>query len=159
MTNDGFTTCLWFDGQAEEAADHYASIFENSRIGSVDRYTEAGLGRTGSVMTVEFELNGQKFVGLNGGPEFKFNEAVSFQIHCDDQDEVDYYWSKLSEGGEKGPCGWLKDKYGVSWQVIPRVLFDLIRDPDPEKAARATEAMLSMSKLDIAALEKAHAGE
>jgi predicted 3-demethylubiquinone-9 3-methyltransferase (glyoxalase superfamily) len=110
-------------------------------------------------MTVEFELNGQKFVGLNGGPEFSFNEAVSFQIHCDDQDEVDYYWSKLSEGGEKGPCGWLKDKYGVSWQVIPRVLFDLIRDPDPEKAARATEAMLSMSKLDIAALEKAHAGE
>jgi predicted 3-demethylubiquinone-9 3-methyltransferase (glyoxalase superfamily) len=159
MTNDGFTTCLWFDGQAEKAADHYTSIFENSRIGRVDRYTEAGLGRTGSVMTVEFELNGQKFVGLNGGPEFKFNEAVSFQIHCDDQDEVDYYWSKLSEGGEKGPCGWLKDKYGVSWQVIPRVLFDLIRDPDPEKAARATEAMLSMSKLDIAALEKAHAGE
>jgi predicted 3-demethylubiquinone-9 3-methyltransferase (glyoxalase superfamily) len=158
MTNDGFTTCLWFDGQAEKAADHYTSIFENSRIGRVDRYTEAGLGRTGSVMTVEFELNGQKFVGLNGGPEFRFNEAVSFQIHCDDQDEVDYYWSKLSEGGEKGPCGWLKDKYGVSWQVIPRVLFDLIRDPDPGKAARATEAMLSMSKLDIAALENAHAG-
>jgi predicted 3-demethylubiquinone-9 3-methyltransferase (glyoxalase superfamily) len=159
MTTDGFTTCLWFDGQAEEAADHYASIFENSRIGRVDRYTEAGLGRTGSVMTVEFELNGQKFVGLNGGPEFRFNEAVSFQIHCDDQDEVDYYWSRLSEGGEEGPCGWLKDKYGVSWQVIPRVLIDLIGDPDPEKSARATEAMLSMSKLDIAALEKAHAGE
>jgi predicted 3-demethylubiquinone-9 3-methyltransferase (glyoxalase superfamily) len=110
-------------------------------------------------MTVEFELNGQKFVGLNGGPEFSFNEAVSFQIHCDDQDEVDYYWSRLSEGGEEGPCGWLKDKYGVSWQVIPRVLIDLIGDPDPEKSARATEAMLSMSKLDIAALEKAHAGE
>jgi predicted 3-demethylubiquinone-9 3-methyltransferase (glyoxalase superfamily) len=159
MTSDGFTTCLWFDGQAEEAADHYASIFESSRIGRVLRYTDAGLGAAGSVMTVEFELNGQKFVGLNGGPEFRFNEAVSFQIHCDDQDEVDYYWRRLSEGGEEGPCGWLKDKYGVSWQVIPRVLTDLIGDPDPEKSARATEAMLSMSKLDIAALEKAHAGE
>ncbi len=110
-------------------------------------------------MAVEFELNGQKFVGVNGGPQFTFNEAVSFQIHCDDQDEVDYYWSKLSEGGEEGGCGWLKDKYGVSWQVVPTVLIDMIGDPDPEKAKRATEAMLAMTKFDISALQQAHAGE
>ena len=159
MASDGFTTCLWFDGQAEEAANHYASIFENSKIGRIGHYTEAGPGEPGTVLAVEFELNGQKFVGLNGGPEFKFNEAISFQIHCDDQDEVDYYWSKLSEGGAESVCGWLKDKYGVSWQVVPKVLIDLISDPDPEKAKRATEAMLSMTKFDIAALERAHAGE
>jgi predicted 3-demethylubiquinone-9 3-methyltransferase (glyoxalase superfamily) len=159
MTNNGFTTCLWFDGQAEEAANHYASIFENSKIGRVGRYTEAGPGPAGSVMAVEFELNGQKFVGLNGGPEFTFNEAISFQIYCDGQDEVDYYWSKLSEDGEEGVCGWLKDKYGVSWQVIPDGLIDMIDDPDPEKAKRTTEAMFAMTKLDIAKLEKAHAGE
>jgi predicted 3-demethylubiquinone-9 3-methyltransferase (glyoxalase superfamily) len=159
MTTDGFTTCLWFDGQAEEAAHHYLSVFENSKLGRISRYTDVGPGPAGSVLTVEFELNGQKFVGLNGGPEFTFNEAISFQVFCDDQDEVDYYWSRLSEGGQEGPCGWLKDKYGVSWQVIPKVLIDMVNDPDAEKAKRATEAMLQMGKLDIAVLEKAYAGE
>jgi predicted 3-demethylubiquinone-9 3-methyltransferase (glyoxalase superfamily) len=150
---------LWFDGQAEEAANYYASIFEDSKIGNIGRYTEAGPGEPGSVLAVEFELNGQRFVGLNGGPEFKFNEAISFQIHCEDQDEVDYYWSKLTEEGEESVCGWLKDKYGVSWQVIPDGLIEMVGDSDPEKAKRATEAMLSMRKIDIAAVEKAHAGE
>ena len=159
MTGEAFTTCLWFDGQAEEAANHYLSIFENSKLGRVGRYTEAGPGPAGSVVTVEFELNGQKFVGLNGGPEFTFNEAISFQIHCDDQAEVDYYWSRLSDGGEEGPCGWLKDRYGVSWQVVPKVLVDMIGDPDAEKAKRTTAAMLTMKKLEIAALEKAYAGQ
>jgi predicted 3-demethylubiquinone-9 3-methyltransferase (glyoxalase superfamily) len=159
MSTDGFTTCLWFDGQAEEAANHYASIFKNSKVGRVGRYTEAGPGPAGSVLAVEFELNGQKFMGLNGGPQFTFNEAISFQIYCKDQDEVDYYWSKLSEGGEEGVCGWLKDRYGVSWQVIPDGLVDMLGDEDPEKAKRTTEAMLAMTKLDIAALEKAYAGE
>jgi predicted 3-demethylubiquinone-9 3-methyltransferase (glyoxalase superfamily) len=159
MKTHGFTTCLWFDGQAEEAADYYCSIFENSRIGRVGRYTEAGPGPAGSVLAVEFELNGQKFVGLNGGPEFTFNEAISFQIYCESQDEIDYYWSKLTEDGEESVCGWLKDKYGVSWQVIPAGLIDWIGDPDPEKARRTTEAMYQMRKLDIAALVKAHAGE
>jgi predicted 3-demethylubiquinone-9 3-methyltransferase (glyoxalase superfamily) len=158
MAREGFTTCLWFDTEAEEAATHYTSIFQNSKLGDVVRYGEAGPRPAGTVMTVDFELNGQRFVALNGGPEFKFNEAISFQIDCEDQDEVDYYWSKLSEGGEEGPCGWLKDKFGVSWQVIPTVLPELMNDPDPEKAKRATEAMLGMKKLDIAALQKAHAG-
>jgi len=158
MTGKAFTTCLWFDGQAEEAANHYISIFKDSRLGRVGRYTEAGPGPAGTVMTVEFELNGQKFFALNGGPQFTFNEAISFQIHCNDQDEVDYYWSKLSEGGQEVACGWLKDKYGLSWQVIPTVLIDMISDPDPEKAKRATESMLAMTKFDIAALQKAHAG-
>ncbi|MFI6581262.1 VOC family protein [Embleya sp. NPDC050493] len=159
MTDKALTTCLWFDGQAEEAANHYLSIFEDARLGRVDRYTEAGPGPVGSVVTVEFEINGQKFVGLNGGPEFTFNEAVSFQIPCADQDEVDYYWAKLSEGGQEGPCGWLKDKYGVSWQVVPTELIDMVGDPDPKKAARATAAMLKMGKLDIATLRTAYAGE
>jgi predicted 3-demethylubiquinone-9 3-methyltransferase (glyoxalase superfamily) len=158
MSTDGFTTCLWFDGQAEEAASYYTSIFDNSKLGRISRYTEAGPGPAGSVLTVELELNGQRFVALNGGPEFTFNESISFQIDCKDQDEVDYYWSKLSEGGEEVVCGWLKDKYGVSWQVVPAVLIDMITDPDPEKAARATEAMLSMTKFDIAGLERAYAG-
>jgi predicted 3-demethylubiquinone-9 3-methyltransferase (glyoxalase superfamily) len=159
VTDKPFTTCLWFDTEGEEAASYYTSIFKNSKIGNVGRYTEAGPGPAGTVMAVEFALNGQKFVALNGGPEFKFNEAISFQIFCADQDEVDYYWSKLSEGGEEGPCGWLKDKYGLSWQVVPTALMEMIADPDPEKAKRATEAMLAMSKFDIAALEKAYAGE
>lgn len=159
MTGNGFTTCLWFDGQAEEAANHYISIFKDARLGRVSRYTEAGPGPAGTVVAVEFELNGQKFVALNGGPQFTFNPAISFQIHCADQDEVDYYWSRLSEGGQEVACGWVTDKYGVSWQVIPAVLIDMIGDPDPEKAKRATEAMLSMTKFDIAALQKAHAGE
>ncbi|MBX9398243.1 VOC family protein [Streptomyces sp. TRM72054] len=160
MATDGFTTCLWFDDQAEEAAHHYVSIFKNSSVGSVARYGEGAPQPAGSVMTVEFTANGQKFVALNGGPQFTFNEAISFQIFCADQAEVDYYWTKLTEGGgEPGPCGWLKDKYGVSWQVVPDVLIELVTDPDPEKAKRATQAMMSMGKLDIAALRKAHAGE
>ena len=159
MTTDGLTTCLWFDGQAEEAANHYISIFKDSKLGRVGHYTEAGPGPAGTVLAVEFELNGQKLVAINGGPQFTFNEAISFQIHCNDQDEVDYYWSKLSEGGEEVACGWLKDRYGLSWQVTPTVLIDMISDPDPEKGKRTTEAMLAMTKFDIAALQKAHAGE
>jgi predicted 3-demethylubiquinone-9 3-methyltransferase (glyoxalase superfamily) len=158
MTSEGFTTCLWFDGQAEEAANHYVSIFKNSRLGRVGRYTEAGPGPAGTVMAAQFEINGQRFVGLNGGPQFTFNESISFQIHCQDQEEVDYYWSRLSEGGREVACGWLKDRYGVSWQVVPAGLVEMIGDPDPEKAARTTQAMLSMVKLDIAALRKAYAG-
>jgi len=159
MASEGLTTCLWFDGQAEEAAHHYVSIFKNSSIGRIVRYTEAGPGAAGSVVTVDFVAGGNKFVALNGGPQFTFNEAISFQIPCDDQEEVDYYWTKLIEGGgEPGPCGWLKDKYGVSWQVVPKALIDMVGDPDPAKAARTTQAMLSMGKLDIAALEKAYAG-
>ncbi|MER5183523.1 VOC family protein [Streptomyces sp. NPDC002896] len=159
MAAKGFTTCLWFDGQAEEAANHYISIFKDSRLGRIVRYNEAGPGPAGSVVTVEFEANGQKFVALNGGPEFTFNEAISFQIFCDDQKELDYYWDRLSEGGQEVACGWLRDKYGVSWQVVPVGLIEMISDPDPEKAKRATEAMLSMVRFDIAALEKAYAGE
>ncbi|SES42843.1 Glyoxalase superfamily enzyme, possibly 3-demethylubiquinone-9 3-methyltransferase [Streptomyces sp. yr375] len=159
MTTDGFTTCLWFDGQAEEAAHHYASIFKNSEVGDITRYTEAGPGPAGSVLTVEFTANGQKFVGLNGGPEFTFNEAISFQIHCADQEEVDYYWDRLLEGGgEPGPCGWLKDRYGVSWQVVPAALLAMVTGGDSEKSARAMKAMLAMGKLDIAALQKAYDG-
>jgi len=159
MTDQALTTCLWFDTQGEEAANFYLGIFRDSRLGRIGRYTEAGPGPAGSVMVVEFELNGQKFVALNGGPEFTFNESISFQIPCADQDEVDYYWSRLSEGGQEVACGWLKDKYGVSWQVVPTVVIVLISDPDGEKAARASKAMFSMTKLDIAAIQQAYAGE
>ncbi|MFH8801897.1 VOC family protein [Streptomyces sp. NPDC017936] len=160
MTTDGFTTCLWFDGQAEEAARFYVSVFEDSAVGNVARYTDAGPGPAGTVVTVEFTANGQKFVALNGGPQFRFNEAISFQIDCADQEEVDHYWDRLTEdGGEPGPCGWLKDRYGVSWQVVPRALMEMVTGPDQEKAARATKAMLSMGKLDVAALRKAYDGE
>ncbi|MFJ4835316.1 VOC family protein [Streptomyces sp. NPDC088747] len=159
MPADGFTTCLWFDGQAEEAAHYYVSVFKNSEFGRISRYTQAGPGPADSVLTVEFVANGQRFVALNGGPQFKFDEAISFQIDCADQDEVDFHWNKLAEGGETGPCGWLKDRFGLSWQVVPVRLTDMIMDLDPEKAARATQAMLKMGKLDIAALEKAYAGE
>jgi predicted 3-demethylubiquinone-9 3-methyltransferase (glyoxalase superfamily) len=159
MTEKAFTTCLWFDTQGEEAARFYTGIFPDSGIGRIGRYTEAGPGPAGSVMTVEFELNGQKFVALNGGPQFTFNEAISLQIPCADQDEVDYYWGKLTEGGGKEvACGWLTDKFGLSWQVVPTALIDMISDPDPAKAKRAAEAMLSMVKLDIAAIERAYAG-
>jgi predicted 3-demethylubiquinone-9 3-methyltransferase (glyoxalase superfamily) len=159
MTSEAFTTCLWFDGKAEEAAAHYLSVFKDSELGSVTRYGEAGPGPAGTAMTVDFTLNGQRFVALNGGPYFTFNEAVSFQIHCADQEEVDYYWSRLAEdGGEPGQCGWLKDRFGVSWQVVPTELPALIGDPDPQKAARTTEAMLTMKKFDIAALRRAHDG-
>ncbi|MPY56285.1 VOC family protein [Streptomyces spongiae] len=160
MPANGFTTCLWFDGQAEEAAHFYVSVFKNSSIGRIARYTEGGMGTAGSVMTVEFVANGQQFVALNGGPEFRFTEAISFQILCEDQAEVDHYWNKLTDGGgEGGPCGWLKDKYGVSWQVVPSRLIDMVTDPDPERAARATKVMLTMGKLDLPTLEKAYAGE
>jgi predicted 3-demethylubiquinone-9 3-methyltransferase (glyoxalase superfamily) len=159
MTDQPFVTCLWFDTEAEAAAHYYTSIFKDSKLGRVIRSTEAGPGPAGSVVTAEFEANGQKFVGLNGGPIFKFNEAISFQILCKDQAEVDYYWSKLTEQGAAVECGWLKDRYGLFWQVVPTVLLDMISDPDQERAGRATTAMLSMKKLDIAALQKAYAGE
>jgi predicted 3-demethylubiquinone-9 3-methyltransferase (glyoxalase superfamily) len=149
---------LWFDTEAEEAAAFYVSVFENSRIVRVLRYTEAGPRPAGSVMTVEFELDGQRFVAINGGPEFTFDEAVSLEISCKDQDEVDYYWEKLTEGGEEGPCGWLKDRYGLSWQVVPAGMEDLLADSDPERARRAMEAMFGMRKLDAAALRAAADG-
>jgi predicted 3-demethylubiquinone-9 3-methyltransferase (glyoxalase superfamily) len=152
------TPNLWFDTQAEEAADFYTSVFDNSRIVNVARYTEAGPREAGTVMTVEFELDGQRFVGINGGPEFTFDEAVSFQITCADQDEVDHYWERLTEGGEEGPCGWLKDRYGLSWQVVPAGMDELFSDPDPKRAERAMQAMLAMRKLDIAALRRAADG-
>jgi predicted 3-demethylubiquinone-9 3-methyltransferase (glyoxalase superfamily) len=158
------TPCLWFDTQAEEAARYYIGIFKSSKITNISRYTEAGRevhGKpAGTVLTVAFELNGQPFTALNGGPVFKFNEAVSFQIMCRTQEEVDQYWNKLSEGGDKNAqqCGWLKDKYGVSWQVVPTVLVEMMADPDPKKAGRAMEAMLPMKKIDIAALKRAYDG-
>ena len=156
MTSKPFTTCLWFDTQGEEAAQYYTSIFRNSRIGRVSRYSESGPGPAGSVMAVEFEINGQPFVALNGGPQFTFNEAISLQVWCGDQTEVDYYWNTLSEGGQEVACGWLTDKYGLSWQIIPSVLMDMISDPDPAKAARVTAAMMKMVKFDIAALKKVY---
>jgi predicted 3-demethylubiquinone-9 3-methyltransferase (glyoxalase superfamily) len=164
MSFGKITPCLWFDGQAEDAAKHYTAIFPNSKIITTQRYTDAGQdihGREpGSVMVVEFELNGLRFVGLNGGPLFKFSEAVSFQIHCDNQDEVDHYWEKLGEGGDeaKRVCGWLADKFGLSWQIVPTVLKEMLADVDPEKAKRVTVAMMGMKKLDIAGLQKAYDG-
>jgi predicted 3-demethylubiquinone-9 3-methyltransferase (glyoxalase superfamily) len=149
---------LWFDTEAEEAADFYTSVFRNSRIVFVSRYTEAGPRAAGMVMTVEFELDGQRLVAINGGPEFKFDEAVSFQVNCDTQDEIDYFWERLSEGGEEGPCGWLKDRFGLSWQVVPTGIEELFADPDPERARRAMEALLGMRKLDMAALGRAADG-
>lgn len=160
MNTDGFTTCLWYDGQAEEAANFYVSVFKNSSLGDIVRNPGAAPGEEGSVLTVEFTANGQKFVALNGGPEFTFNEAISFQLDCEDQAEIDHYWEKLVEGGgEHGPCGWLKDRFGVSWQVNPLRLTEMIKDPDRERADRAMQAMMEMGKLDIAALETAYAGD
>jgi predicted 3-demethylubiquinone-9 3-methyltransferase (glyoxalase superfamily) len=149
---------LWFDTEAEEAASFYISVFKNSRIVNVAHYTEAGPRPAGTVMTVEFELDGQRFVGINGGPEFTFSEAVSFQITCEDQEEIDYYWERLTEGGEEGPCGWLKDRYGLSWQVVPTGMDELFAHPDKERARRAMEAMFGMKKLDIGALRAAADG-
>ena len=146
---------LWFDTEAEAAAEFYISVFKNSRIVNVMRYTEAGPRPAGMVMTVEFELNGQRFVGINGGPEFSFSEAISFQIACETQDAVDYYWERLTDGGEEGPCGWLKDRYGLSWQVVPTGMEELFGDSDPKRAERAMQAMFGMRKLDIAALRRA----
>jgi predicted 3-demethylubiquinone-9 3-methyltransferase (glyoxalase superfamily) len=158
------TSCLWFDNQAEEAVAFYTGIFRNSRILNISRYGEAGReihGRpAGSVMTIAFELDGQVFTALNGGPVFKFNEAISFQVNCETKEEVDYYWEKLSEGGDESAqqCGWLKDKYGASWQVVPSVLPEMMRDPNPEKSGRVMEAMLRMKKIDIDELKRAYAG-
>jgi predicted 3-demethylubiquinone-9 3-methyltransferase (glyoxalase superfamily) len=151
------TPCLWFDTEGEEAARFYTSVFPNSRIVDIARYGSAGPRDEGTVMTVDFELDGQDFVALNGGPGFTFNEALSLQVFCEDQDEVDRYWNTLSEGGEEGPCGWLKDRYGLSWQVIPRVLPELLADPDREKSQRVMAAMLEMRKIEIDGLERAAA--
>lgn len=153
------TPFLWFNTQAEEAMNFYIATFPNSRVKSVARYGDAGPGPNGSVMTANFELDGKEFIALNGGPHFQFTEAISFVIDCDGQEESDRYWDRLtSEGGQPSMCGWLKDKYGVSWQVVPKQLMALLRDPDPARAGRATQAMLQMKKIDIAALEKAANG-
>jgi len=154
--------CLWFDDKAEEAAKFYASIFKNSKIGNVSRYGKEGYEfhgkEDGMVMTVDFEIEGQKYVALNGGPIFKFNEAISFQVHCETQKEVDYYWEKLSEGGDEKAqqCGWLKDKYGVSWQIVPVVLTKMLQDKDAKKSQRVMKALLQMRKLDIKTLTQAY---
>jgi predicted 3-demethylubiquinone-9 3-methyltransferase (glyoxalase superfamily) len=153
---DGITPCLWFDTQGEDAANFYVSLFPNSRVVSVKRYGDAGPGPEGAVMTVEFELDGKPFVVLNGGPQFTFNEAVSFQIECADQDEVDRYWDTLGEGGEHGPCGWLKDRYGLSWQVVPKRFLELVSDPDPVKSQAVMRAMLGMRKLVVSELQAAY---
>ncbi len=149
---------LWFDTEAEEAAAFYTSVFDNSRIVNVTHYTAAGPRPAGMVMTVELELDGQRLVAINGGPEFKFTEAISLQISCENQEEVDRYWARLTEGGEEGPCGWLRDRYGLSWQVVPTGMEELFADPDPQRAERAMRAMLKMRKLDLAALRRAADG-
>ena len=147
--------CLWFDGQAEEAAAHYTAIFPNSSIGDVTRYGPNMPMPEGTVLTVSFTLDGQEYVGLNGGPQFPFSEAISFQIMCKDQEEADHYWTRLTEGGEESQCGWLKDKFGVSWQVVPSELMALLQDPDPGRAQRAGEAMMSMRRIDVAEIRRA----
>ena len=152
------TPNLWFDTQAEEAAQYYCSIFPDSRIVRTTHYTEAGPKPAGTVLTVDFELQGQRFTAINGGPEFTFDEAVSFLVECEDQDELDRYWERLGDGGEEGPCGWCKDRYGLSWQVVPTGMGELFGDEDPERARRAMEAMFGMRKLDIAALRAAADG-
>lgn len=152
------TPYLWFDGQAEDAANYYASVFKNSRVVDVKRYGEAGPLPEGTVMTVTFEIEGQEFVGLNGGPGFKFNESISFHVSCQSQEEVDDLWDRLGEGGEHGPCGWLNDKFGVSWQIVPTALGELLDDPDPGKSARVMKAMLRMRKIEIQGLRDAYEG-
>ena len=152
------TPCLWFDTEGEEAAKFYTSVFPNSKILEVTHYGSAGPRAEGMVMTVSFELDGQRFIALNGGPDFTFSEAISFEVSCESQEEVDRFWSTLSEGGEEGPCGWLKDKFGVSWQIVPKVLLELITDPDQEKAQRVMAAMLKMRKIEIDELERAARG-
>jgi len=149
---------LWFDTQAEDAAKHYVSIFKNSRIVHVSRYGEAGPGPKGGVMTVAFELEGQPFIALNGGPHFTFNESISFSVECETQEEVDYFWSRLTDGGTESMCGWLKDKFGLSWQVNPKILGQMLSDQDPARSKRTMDAMLKMKKIDIPALQKAYAG-
>jgi predicted 3-demethylubiquinone-9 3-methyltransferase (glyoxalase superfamily) len=149
------TPCLWFDTDGEDAARFYTSVFPNSRITNVTRYGSAGPRPEGTVMTVEFELDGTPFVALNGGPEFAFSEAISFQVDCHTQEDVDSIWTSLAEGGEEGPCGWLKDRFGLSWQIIPTALPQLLKDPNEERAQRVMEAMLKMGKIEIAELERA----
>ena len=158
------TPFLWFDNQAEEAAKFYTSVFENSKVGKILRYDEAAAkaagGPVGSVLTIEFEIGGQKFTALNGGPEFKFNEAISFVVNCNTQKEVDYFWEKLSaDGGQESQCGWLKDKFGVSWQIVPTVLIEMLQDKDSEKSERVMKAMLQMQKIDIKKLNAAYVGK
>lgn len=152
------TPCLWFDTEAEEAARFYTSVFPNSSVTEISHYGEAGPRPAGTVMMVAFELDGKPFSALNGGPQFSFDEAISFAVECEDQTEVDHYWDALSEGGEEVQCGWLKDRFGISWQVVPSAVFETVGGPDPEGAARATRAMLGMKKLDVAALRAAYAG-
>jgi predicted 3-demethylubiquinone-9 3-methyltransferase (glyoxalase superfamily) len=161
LTAKKITPCLWFDTQAEEAAKFYASVFKNSKVGKISRYGKEGFEvhgkKAGTVMTVEFELEGQKFLALNGGPHFKFNEAVSFQVPCETQEEIDHFWSELAKDGEEGRCGWLKDKFGLSWQVFPRALPEMLMDGNSETAQRVMRSMLQMRKIDIAALRRAQA--
>jgi predicted 3-demethylubiquinone-9 3-methyltransferase (glyoxalase superfamily) len=152
------TPNLWFDTESQEAAEFYVSVFPNSEITTVTRYGEAGPREAGMVLTVEFVLDGQEYVAINGGPQFRFSEAISLMVNCADQDEVDYYWGALSEGGEEGPCGWLKDRYGLSWQVCPAGMAELLNDPDQARGQRAMKAMLGMSKIDLAALQAAAEG-
>ena len=149
------TPCLWFDGRAEEAAEFYTAIFKDSKVGKIARYGESGPGTPGSVMTVTFELAGQEFMGLNGGPQFHFSPAISFVVHCKNQRQVDYYWDRLIEGGAPSQCGWLTDKFGVSWQIVPNILPKLLKDKDPERSQRVMAAMLQMVKLDVKALKQA----
>ncbi|TMQ69694.1 MAG: VOC family protein [Candidatus Eisenbacteria bacterium] len=158
MSKQKITPFLWFDSNAEEAAEFYTSVFKHSKIHKTTRYGDAGPGPKGSVMTISFQLEGQDFLALNGGPQFKFNEAISFMVNCDNQKEVDEMWSRLSQGGQEGQCGWLKDRYGLSWQIVPAALPELLQDKDPEKSRRVMEAMLQMKKIDIERLEEAHAG-
>ena len=157
------TPCLWFDTQAEQAANFYCSVFKNSNVSAISRYPEAGQEihhkEPGSVMVVAFELDGQPFVALNGGPNFKFDEAISFQIMCETQADIDYYWNALTKDGQEGPCGWLKDKFGLSWQVVPTAIPKMMTDPDPKKSARVMNAFMTMKKLDLAAIKRAYAGE
>jgi predicted 3-demethylubiquinone-9 3-methyltransferase (glyoxalase superfamily) len=161
LTATKITPCLWFDTQAEEAAKFYASVFKNSKIGKISRYGKEGFEvhgkKAGTVMTVEFELEGQNFLALNGGPHFKFNEAVSFQVPCETQEEIDHFWSALAKDGEEGRCGWLKDKFGLSWQVFPRALPEMLMDGNSETAQRVMRSMLQMRKIDLAALRRAQA--
>lgn len=153
------TPFLWFDGKAEEAAKFYTSIFKNSKLGQIRRYGDAGPGPKGSVLTASFAIEGQEFVALNGGPQFTFTPAISFFVNCETQEEVDEFWDKLSEGGKKSRCGWLQDKFGVSWQIVPTALGKLLSDPDPEKSSRVMKAMLQMEKLDIRGLQEAYEGK
>jgi predicted 3-demethylubiquinone-9 3-methyltransferase (glyoxalase superfamily) len=163
LAGQKISPCLWFDTQAEQAANFYVSVFKDSRVKRIIRYSKAGKEmhrrEPGSVLTVEFEIAGQTFLAINGGPQFKFSESVSFQIACQSQDEIDYFWDSLGRGGEEGPCGWLKDKFGLSWQVAPDILPDMLAKHDSEQSQRAMAALMKMKKLDIAALKAAHAGQ